>query len=317
MSRALLMGVLVCATLGCEEKKAMRAQTELAGAADERGEARKALKQENLAGEGAPNEVERKIIYTARVELHVINLDESRDKLEAILAEVKGYVAKSDESGRTGMMRSGTWKVRVPVVKFHEFLARVQTFGELVSKTSDAQDVTEEFVDTEARLKNLKAEEVVLNKLLQEKAQNTADLLAFRQQITSVREQIERYEARLKTLSRLTSMTTIDVVMREDKKFTPDSAPSFGTSLGRTFSDSVDALLNLGKGVVHLLVALAPWSPLILLGLWLIRKPIRSTIRNLRESFKPIPPKSRPAMTRSRPASEGGPPANEPPPIPS
>jgi hypothetical protein len=310
MTRALIVGAFICAILGCEEKKAMRAQVEQAGG----GEAEKKVLRE--AGE-APIETERKIIYTAKVELHVANLEEARDKLDALLVEVKGYVSKSDESGRSGTLRSGTWKVRVPVAKYHDFLARVQTFGELISKTSDAQDVTEEFVDTEARLKNLKAEEAVLNKLLQEKAQNTADLLAFRQQITSVREQIERYEARLKTLSRLTSLTTIDVIMREDKKFVPDSAPSFGTSLGRTFSDSVDALLNLGKGLVHLLVAIAPWSPLILIGLWLIRKPVRAVVTNLRESFKPVPPRPRSTSSRPRPTSEPPPPPSEPPPVPS
>ena len=184
-------------------------------------------------------------------------------------------MAKSDESGRTGGTRAGTWKVPVPVAAYHDFLARVQGFGELLSKTSDAQDVTEEYVDLEARHKNLKAEEVVLNKLLQEKAQSTADLLAFRKQITEVREQIERLQARLTTLSRLSAMTTIDVVMSEDKAYVPPSAPTFGTSLGRTFGDSLDALERLGKGLVLFLVAVAPWSPLILVGLWLGRRGLR------------------------------------------
>ena len=301
MTRVLVFGALICALLGCEQKQVMQPAIEQAGGAD--ADRQKALKE----GGDAPIETERKIIYTAKVELHVANLDEAREKLDALVAEVKGYIAKSDESGRTGTLRNGSWKVRVPVAKYHDFLARVQTFGELISKSSDAQDVTEEFVDTEARLKNLKAEEAVLNKLLQEKAQNTADLLAFRQQITSVREQIERYEARLKTLSRLTSLTTIDVVMREDKKFVSDTAPSFGTSLGRTFSDSVETLVSLGKGLVHIVVALAPWSPLILLGLWLIRKPIRATISGLREAFRPPPRPAR--QPRPRSASEE-PPSN-------
>jgi hypothetical protein len=147
--------------------------------------------------------------------------------------------------------------------------------------------VTEEYVDLEARLKNLKAEEAVLNKLLQEKAQNTADLLAFRKQITDVREQIERIQARLTTLSRLTAMTTIDIVMSEDKPYVPPSAPAFGTSLGRTFWDSVGALEGLGKGLVLFLVAIAPWSPLIVLGLWLVRRPLRAAVSGVRQTVRP------------------------------
>lgn len=147
--------------------------------------------------------------------------------------------------------------------------------------------MTEEFVDLEARLKNLKAEEAVLNKLLQEKAQSTADLLAFRKQISDVREQIERHQARLTTLSRLTALTTIDVVMSEDKPYVPPTAPTFGTSLGRTFWGSVEALENLGKGLVIVLVAIAPWSPLILLGLWLIRRPVRAAWSGLGDAIRP------------------------------
>ncbi len=283
---------LVLAVLGCSDKKA--APEMARGPAQDAAAARFAEKAAGGAAKeppgGGETPPERKIIYTARVELHVVDLDEARGKLDALLAEVKGYVSKSDEGGRSGGTRAGTWKVRVPVGAYHDFLARVQGFGELINKTSDAQDVTEEYVDLEARLKNLRAEEAVLNKLLQEKAQSTADLLAFRKQITDVREQIERLQARLITLSRLSAMTSIDVVLSEDRPYVPPSAPTFGTSLGRTFWDSVDALGALGKGVVLFLVAIAPWSPLIVLGLWLLRRPLRAALVGVREAVRPARP---------------------------
>src|SRR5262249_53966917 len=203
----------------------------------------------------------------------------------------QGYVAKSDEAGRTGGTRRGSWKLRVPVAKFHDFLARVEAVGELVSKSSDAQDVTEEVIDAEARLKNLKSEEGVLNKLLQEKAQSTADLLAFRQQITGVRESIERLQARLDNLTRLSAMTTVELVMWEDQPFVPDSAPTFGTTISRTFADSVGALARLGKALVLGLVGLAPWTPVLLVGVWVFRRPIRAVrgglLRAVRGSGRP------------------------------
>jgi Domain of unknown function (DUF4349) len=288
MSRLLIPGLVVLLCLGCENKKAARDEAPARGLAQEQA-------KKGAAGALAEFEQpERKIIYTAKLELQVASLDDARAKLDTLLTEVKGYVAKSDETGRAGGIRAGTWKLRVPVSAYRTFLNRAKEFGELVNESSDAQDVTEEFVDTEARLKNLTAEEVVLNKLLQEKAQSTADLLAFRQQISGVREQIERLQARLNTLSRLTALTTIDVVMREDKKFVPDSTPTFGTSAGRTFGDSVKTLEDLGKGLVLILIALAPWSPLILLGLWLFRKPIRVVIVGVSGAFRPTPPRRSP-----------------------
>ncbi|MBO0699943.1 MAG: DUF4349 domain-containing protein [Zavarzinella sp.] len=293
MSRLLLAGLALAVAVGCDDKKSVR--SDAGGRAPEAPVAAEGGQKQPAHADGAKEpatEPERKIIYTAHIELRVADLDGARGQLEALLAEVKGYVAKSDEAGRSGGVRYGTWKVRVPVGKFNDFLARVQGFGELVTKSSDAQDVTDEFVDTEARLRNLKAEEAVLNKLLQEKAQSTADLLAFRQQITQVREQVERYQARLDTLSRLTAMTTIDVLMREDKAFVPESAPSFGTTISRTFGDSVGVLESFGKSVVLTLVALAPWSPLVLVGLWLARRPLRAAAGAFRT------PRSAPAIPR-------------------
>ena len=92
------------------------------------------------------------------------------------------------------------------------------------------------------------------------------------------------------TLTRLSAMTTIDVVMSEDRPYVPPSAPTFGTSLGRTFWDSVEALEALGKGVVLFLVAIAPWSPLIALGLWLTRRPLRAALVGIREAVRPARP---------------------------
>jgi hypothetical protein len=288
MSRLLLLSAALILALGCSDKKGVAPGAVAVPDA-------KVVKEggEGARGPDVAAEPERKIIYTARMELRVADLDAARDKLDALLAAVKGYVAKSDETGKTGSIRMGTWKVRVPVAKFHGFLTDVQALGELISKSSDAQDVTEEFVDTEARLKNLKAEEAVLNKLLQEKAQSTADLLAFRQQITQVREQIERYQARLDTLSRLTSLTTIDIVLREDKAFVPDTAPTFGTAIGRTFHDSVETLESFGKWLVLTLVALSPWLPFILIGFWLFWRAIRGSRRPAARREPPAVPGAR------------------------
>ena len=99
MSRLLFLGLTVLLCLGCENKKAA-----LQAPAGEfaRG-------QVNKAAGAAPADAaltERKIVYTAKLELVVASLDEARGQLDALLAEVKGYVAKSDETGRAGGVRA-------------------------------------------------------------------------------------------------------------------------------------------------------------------------------------------------------------------
>ena len=105
MHRLLFISVLLAGVVGCDDKKASPPKV---AAAPGVGEARNAAKEGDAAPDALPQS-ERKIVYTARVELHVANLDDARGQLDALLAEVKGYVAKSDESGRA--RRDPRWDV--------------------------------------------------------------------------------------------------------------------------------------------------------------------------------------------------------------
>jgi hypothetical protein len=93
MSPRFLAGVLVLAAVGCQDKKVVAPKAAGTGVQNE-------ANARVPAADAAPPE--RKIIYTARVDLHVADLDEARGRLDALLVEVKGYVAKSDETGRAG-----------------------------------------------------------------------------------------------------------------------------------------------------------------------------------------------------------------------
>jgi hypothetical protein len=232
------------------------------------------------AGEPVPKvqPVERKIIYTATLDVVVKDLDEARAEAERLTAAHKGFVAKSEFRTDAGYRRTGTYTIRVPVESFTALVHGLAGLGHAERNARDSQDVTEEFVDVQARLRNLRTQEDKLNELLKErrKEEKLEDVIRVSDRIFEVRQQVERVEGRLKYLETMTALSTVNLTLREVKDYKPPSAPTFGDRVGRTFGNSWDALVNFGEGVALFAVGMTPWLPIlipaVLAGVWLLRR---------------------------------------------
>jgi len=284
MSRILfpLIAVAALAGLGCDDKKARFAAV---GDAAPAGPAARKEAAGNAAADGQPakagaSPTDRKVIMNVRMELTVDDVEATGRKVTELVKEAKGYVVKSDESGAVGTHRRATWSVRVPAQALDTVTEALRGLGEVTRRNADTKDVTEEFYDTEARLKHWKGEEDALLKIMKEKAQSPEDILKFRAQITPIRENIDRMEARMTTIRLLTEMSTIDLTLQDREKLpeaTPASKPT--TSVGRTFAASVETLQNFGHDVLIVCVGLAPWLPLILVAFVVLRWAFRRLTR--------------------------------------
>jgi hypothetical protein len=224
----------------------------------------------------------RKIIYTATVELVVTDLTAAEGQLRKLVKEHEGFISRSDVAGRMGTRRDGTWTLRIPVARFDDFMAEVTNLGVPQNSKTDSQDVTEEFYDLQARIKNKKVEEERLLKHLDKSTGKLEDILAVEREISRVRGEIEQMEGKLKVLGNRSELTTVTVHCQEIKDYVPPQAPGFGSTIADTFSGSLGALTSLGKGLILVAVALTPWLPLIALlsvGSWgLARWVHRSTV---------------------------------------
>jgi hypothetical protein len=224
--------------------------------------------------------VQRKIIYTATLNLIVEDFQQSKDKLDQLVKEEKGaFVAKSDVSGSPGSRRSGYWTVRIPVDQLEPFMAEVAKLGELQNTKVDSQDVTAEYYDVATHIKNKKVEEERLIEHLKNSTGKLEQILAVEREISRVRGEIERLQGRLNVLANLSSLSTVNIHISERKDYVPETAAGFGTTIGRTFSGSVNVLLSFGKALVLVAVALVPWLPLLALvfgvPIWLFRRWLR------------------------------------------
>lgn len=239
---------------------------------------------------------DRKIRYTANVEVVVKNLDATQEAVEALVKSKGGYVAKSELVGQVGDRRSCSWTIKVPVDTFRDAIDAIAKLGTLVRNSSDSEDVTEEFLDLEARLRNMKAEEEVLNKLLKEAAVRLDDVLKIREQVVKNRGEIERAEGRLKYLAAVTSFSTINLIVREIQDYVPPTVPTFGSDVTDAFSKSYQSLVRFGRNAVLVVVSIAPWLPVLLVGGFLGWKVIRR--------MQPSPPIAKPRRARALDAIE-------------
>jgi hypothetical protein len=251
--------------------------------------------QQMVGGKGgeakppADEKLPRKIVYTADVRVVVEDFPTAEAVLKKLVKDHHGFVAKSEVSGSAGERRSGTWKVRVPVDDFEDFVQAVAGLGVPQKNSTDSQDVTEEYYDLDTRIKNKKVEEERLRKHLDQSTGKLEEILAVEKELSRVRGEIEHQEGRLRMLANLAALTSVTVTIQEIKNYVPPQTPTFAASIVGTFSESLGLLGAVGRGLVLVAVALAPW--LVVLSLFAV--PVGLIIWWWRS--RPIPPTVTPA----------------------
>jgi hypothetical protein len=226
------------------------------------------------------------IVYTATLDVVVKDLETVLPEVEKLVAGHKGFVQRSEVKGETGSRRVATFTLRVPVAGFVALKESLLALGTTERNAVETQDVTEEFVDVEARIKNLQEQEKKLNQLLQEKRkeEKLEDVIKVSDRIYVVRGDIERAQGRRNYLLNRVQLSTINLTLREIRDYKPPTAPTFRSRISDTFAASWEAVVDFGKGLVLFGVALAPWTPiwlpLLLIGVWGIRRLARNAREN-------------------------------------
>lgn len=144
---------------------------------------------------------QRIVIYTATLRMVVVEIDASIKQTEAIAAEYKGWVQSISGDSIT---------IRVPADQYESAVAKIEALGRISDRQLQASDVTEEYVDLEARLKNALAVRDRLNALLA-KAEDVKAALEVEKELARVGEEIERLQGKMELLKNRVAFSTISV----------------------------------------------------------------------------------------------------------
>ena len=223
--------------------------------------------------------IERKIIYSGDLDLVCDNLDSASSKLEAQVKAFNGYVGSATRATATGEVRTATWEIRVPSANFSAFLKAMGSVGDVRSSSVKADDVSEEYYDAQAHLRNKQVEENRLLDLLKRDSGNLSNILTVEKELSRVRGEVEEIQGRLRFLDNQTQYSTLTVKIEEIADFSPAS-PNLNTEVGRTFVSSAISLEIVLRGLLLAIVALVPWlipiGACVVLVRWLSRRFFRT-----------------------------------------
>jgi len=152
------------------------------------------------------------LVYTARVNMAVYEVRSSLGEVESLAKSLGGFLARRSDQAIT---------IRVPAARFDEAIKRIEKLGDMLSRDVEVEDVTEEFNDTEIRLKNARAVRARLEELLA-KATKVEESIQIEKELERVAEQIDRLEGRIKFLRDRATYSTITVT------FQPRSSAEIG-----------------------------------------------------------------------------------------
>jgi hypothetical protein len=205
----------------------------------------------------AESRPDRYLIKNATLTVEARDVRQAAAALLSAVQAARGYVSTTNEAADDLGRRSVTMQARVPFAQFDRLLQRIDGLGTVLSKEVGTEDVTEEFVDSQAQLRNLKRMEQRLLEHLNRTAR-LADILLVEKELNRVRGEIERLEGRLRFLEHRVAYSTLTVNLQEAAGPQP-MVPAATFSSGKVVADATRSLV----GFVRVL-----WTAAIWLGIW-------------------------------------------------
>jgi len=241
------------------------------------------LAANNTAPQGGET-ASRLIVKTGVLSMVVKEVRQASETVIDYANKNGGFVVASTIA-KDGLIPYGTVTVRIPAKMFDAGLKELRALGDVVSESVNGQDITEQYIDLDSRLKNLTAAEEQLLSIMR-RSGSIQDILAVEQQLTYTRQQIEQIQGQMKYLRESSDLSTLTVNLSTD----PNSLPVVDAQSNKwkplaVAKDAARSLLEVGKAIANAVIWLVVFVPawLALVALVFIAKKIikRVSSRNV------------------------------------
>jgi Domain of unknown function (DUF4349) len=203
------------------------------------------------------------LIRTAALQLTVQDVDGAIGDLRNLLKQQQGDIYNfDDQRGGPGSRRHVSLELKVPQANLDATIEALTKLGTVVNTQVSSDDVTTQIVDTEARLKNLRQQEAMTQKIM-ERTGSIKDVLAVSQQLSQVRDQIERLDAQVKQLKTQVAYSTIKLQLSAAIVGGPVNSNTFGQQVQDRWNRSTRGASQLVIGLTLLGIGLIPFLPFL------------------------------------------------------
>jgi hypothetical protein len=218
----------------------------------------------------------RMIIYNGYISLETDDIDGTLNRIRSLAEGYNGYIAGTSRS-MIGNQAVADITIRIPQNKFHSVINDIETYGKVLDERTTSDDVTEQYIDLKARLKNLERLEESLTDLLNRTA-TVDEILKVEQELARIRGDIDSLQGQLNYLERNVTMSMIKVTLREPPPpFTPP-----GMDWGETFETAIRGLFAIISGLIILIIAVLPLIVIIGIPAYYLQR--RKRIKNQKKN---------------------------------
>jgi hypothetical protein len=206
------------------------------------------------------------LIRNGRATVQVTRLDDAVTRLRQTAAQLGGFVANTAIVGGKEEHRSATLEIRVPSGQFDAVVTALGGLGKVESVSATVQDVGDEYVDLRARAANARHMEARLVEMLARRTGKLSEALTVEQELRRVREEVERYDARLNWLERRTALSSLEIALHEPMSVLDQRGPS---PIAEAFAEAWRRALGVVAWCIASLGVLVPLG-LLIFGLVLV-----------------------------------------------
>lgn len=173
--------------------------------------------------------IERKLVKTVDIRCETDNLDAFEEAIIARMEEAGGYIETSNRGGSSSMGeysygrtggRWGNYRFRIPASQLDGFVDTVTGSSNVLSQSSNVDDITMRYIDTESRIKALRIEQSQLLSML-EQAETVEDMITIQSRLSDVNASLQDYESSRKYMNNQVSYATVNVDVDEVVAYTP------------------------------------------------------------------------------------------------
>ena len=214
--------------------------------------------------------IDQKIIKTANIKYETADLEATARQVNEAVKRYKGQIHNDAESNEYNSLNRRL-TIRVPATSFENFIAAISKgVAHFDQKEISSQDVTEEYIDVEARIKTKKVLEARYLELLK-KAGKVSEMLEIEKELSTIREEIEVQESRLRYMKNRVALSTVYLEFYKTTEIEQGATVSYGTKIGNAFKSGINTLSSFFIGILYFW----PFILIFVIAYILIRRRIR------------------------------------------
>ena len=217
----------------------------------------------------------RMIIRSGTMSMEVDSYDDTETKIKGIVNNFNGYLTNSTSKLDASGKKQGSITIRVASDKFDAMVTDLSKIGKVMNQNISGKDVTEEYMDAEARLKTQRELETRLLKLLEEKTARLTDVVEVEQKLANVRENIEKTEGRMRFLRDQAAYSTVTVSIYEPSLLNTSTGGGFFYELGQAVKKGLSGFTSVLAGIITVFIALLPLLIIAFLIVYFVVKYLR------------------------------------------